>query len=70
MISGFKLANAFLASLAASATAFGEIGLTAPIKGWYMQSTTLASQDMTELSNPGANISSWFRIGSHGTIMV
>jgi exo-1,4-beta-D-glucosaminidase len=45
-------------------------GSIATIGGWYMQSTERAPNDMTKLSQPGADISSWYRVGSHGTVMV
>lgn len=45
-------------------------GSTVPIRGWYMQSTAHASEDMIVLSKPGADTKSWYRVGSHGTVMV
>ena len=45
-------------------------GSISTIKGWYMQSTAHTSENMTMLSLPGANVSSWYRVGSHGTVMV
>jgi exo-1,4-beta-D-glucosaminidase len=45
-------------------------GSISTIEGWYMQSTAHTSQNMTILSLPDANVSSWYRVGSHGTVMV
>jgi exo-1,4-beta-D-glucosaminidase len=45
-------------------------GNTTGIKGWNMQSSEHASKDMIALSMPGADVSSWYRVGSHGTVMV
>ena len=45
-------------------------GSTAVINGWYMQSSAHAPQDMAALSQPGADVSSWYRVGSRGTVMV
>lgn len=45
-------------------------GSTVSIAGWHMQSTSHASSDVVALSRPGADASSWYRVGSHGTIMV
>jgi exo-1,4-beta-D-glucosaminidase len=45
-------------------------GSIATIEGWSMQSTERAPNDMTKLSQPGADVFSWYRVGSHGTVMV
>jgi exo-1,4-beta-D-glucosaminidase len=45
-------------------------GSTVPIGGWYMQSTAHTSENMITLSKPGADTSSWYRVGSYGTVMV
>ena len=45
-------------------------GDAAAIKGWYMQSTSKASSDMLAVSQPGFDVSSWYRVGSRGTVMV
>lgn len=45
-------------------------GDAAAIKGWYMQSTAEAATDMLAVSQPGFDVSSWYRVGSRGTVMV
>lgn len=45
-------------------------GSTAAISGWYMQSSARASQNMVTLSQPGVDVSTWYRVGSHSTVMV
>lgn len=45
-------------------------GDAAAIKGWYMQSTAKTSSDMLAVSQPGFDMSSWYRVGSRGTVMV
>jgi exo-1,4-beta-D-glucosaminidase len=45
-------------------------GNTTQIKGWNMQSSEHASKDMSALSMPGADVSSWYRVGSYATVMV
>ncbi|OBT39131.1 hypothetical protein VE00_09696 [Pseudogymnoascus sp. WSF 3629] len=44
-------------------------GDAAAIKGWYMQSTAKTSSDMLAVSQPGFDMSSWYRVGSRGTVM-
>lgn len=44
-------------------------GDTAALPGWHLQSALQASNDLTALSKPGVNVSSWHRIGSRGTAM-
>lgn len=67
------VAIAGLASAARDAsdvTLLSSPGSIAPIKGWSMQSTIHASEDMITLSKAGADVSSWYRVGSYGTVMV
>lgn len=45
-------------------------GSMSTIKSWYMQSTEHASKNMTLVSLPGADVSSWYLVGSHSTVMV
>lgn len=45
-------------------------GDAAAIKGWYMQSTADTSSDMLAVSQPGFDVTSWYRVGSRGTVMV
>lgn len=45
-------------------------GDSAAIQGWYMQSTAEASSNMLAVSQPGFDVSSWYRVGSRGTVMV
>lgn len=45
-------------------------GDAAAIKGWYMQSAAKADTDMVAVSRPGFDVSSWYRVGSRGTVMV
>lgn len=44
-------------------------GDVATIPGWYLQSTTKVLGDIIALSVPGANVSSWYRVGARGTVM-
>ncbi|OBT63036.1 hypothetical protein VE03_08142 [Pseudogymnoascus sp. 23342-1-I1] len=44
-------------------------GDAAAIKGWYMQSTAKTSSGMLAVSQPGFDVSSWYRVGSRGTVM-
>lgn len=39
------------------------------IPGWSMQSSTRVSADKAVLSQPGADVSSWYRVSSRGTVM-
>lgn len=48
----------------------GAAGQTNVIGGWNMQSTAKVSNDMVVVSQPGFDVSSWYRVGSHGTVMV
>lgn len=44
-------------------------GDTAIVPGWRLQSTAHAPKDLKALSQPGADVSKWYRIGSRGTLM-
>ncbi|KAJ5833951.1 hypothetical protein N7474_002262 [Penicillium riverlandense] len=44
-------------------------GDTAIIPGWNLQSITKVSDDMPTLSQPGVDVSSWYRVGARGTVM-
>ncbi|KAJ5152597.1 Exo-beta-D-glucosaminidase [Penicillium canariense] len=44
-------------------------GDTAIIPGWRLQSSTRVSDDMSGLSQPGADVSSWHHVGPRGTVM-
>lgn len=44
-------------------------GQTAKIAGWDLQSALHASNNLTELSMPGANASGWYRVSSRTTAM-
>lgn len=44
-------------------------GDTAVIPGWSFQSETMLPDDITGLSEPGVDVSSWYRMGSRGTVM-
>ncbi|KAH8594009.1 exo-beta-D-glucosaminidase [Bisporella sp. PMI_857] len=44
-------------------------GDTTVIPGWHMQSSAIVTADMIELSKPDADVSSWYRVGSHSTVM-
>lgn len=44
-------------------------GERAVVPGWSMQSATWAQTDMSSLSQPGVNVSSWYRVGSRSTVM-
>ncbi|KAF3484434.1 exo-beta-D-glucosaminidase [Arthroderma uncinatum] len=39
------------------------------IPGWHLQSERRLSGDMSSLSLPGVDVSSWYRVGSRGTVM-
>ncbi|KAK2810773.1 hypothetical protein FQN49_008505, partial [Arthroderma sp. PD_2] len=39
------------------------------IPGWHLQSERHVSSDVVKLSSPGADISSWYRVSSRGTVM-
>jgi exo-1,4-beta-D-glucosaminidase len=45
-------------------------GQTNVIDGWSLQSSAKVSTNMTAVSQPGFDVSSWYRVGSHGTVMV
>lgn len=44
-------------------------GERAVIPGWSMQSATWAQTNMSNLSQPGVNVSSWYRVGGRSTVM-
>ncbi|KAJ5715543.1 Glycoside hydrolase family 2 immunoglobulin-like beta-sandwich [Penicillium malachiteum] len=44
-------------------------GEGAVIPGWNLQSATLIEDDMSKLSQPDANITSWHRVGPRDTVM-
>ncbi|KAJ5949785.1 hypothetical protein N7454_001369 [Penicillium verhagenii] len=44
-------------------------GKRAVIPGWNMQSATKVETNITSLSQPGVNVSSWYRVGSRSTVM-
>ncbi|KAJ5878385.1 hypothetical protein N7455_001850 [Penicillium solitum] len=44
-------------------------GDIATIPGWYLQSSTKVSGGMDVLSEPGKDVSSWYRVGARGTVM-
>lgn len=44
-------------------------GDTAIIPGWNLQSNTKAPDDMPALSQPGVDVSSWYRVSARGTVM-
>ncbi|KAJ6115435.1 hypothetical protein N7486_001213 [Penicillium sp. IBT 16267x] len=39
------------------------------IPGWSMQSATWAQTDLSSLSQPGVNVSSWYRVAGRSTVM-
>lgn len=45
------------------------VGDDAIIPGWNLQTTANLSSDMTNLSMPGADVSSWYRLSSRGSIL-
>jgi exo-1,4-beta-D-glucosaminidase len=45
-------------------------GQTSVIDGWSLQTSSKVSTNMTAVSQPGFDVSSWYRVGSHGTVMV
>ncbi|KAJ5652926.1 hypothetical protein N7507_010352 [Penicillium longicatenatum] len=44
-------------------------GKRAVIPGWSMQSASWTQTDMSGLSQPGVNVSSWYRVGRRSTVM-
>jgi exo-1,4-beta-D-glucosaminidase len=79
MMVGVLSSVAFAATLAvgvAGTTDFtntpivGAAGQTSVIDGWSIQSSAKISESMTTVSRPGFDVSSWYRVGSHGTVMV
>ena len=44
-------------------------GQSAVIPGWNLQSATRVKDDMNSLSQPGADVSDWYRVGPRGTVM-
>lgn len=44
-------------------------GDTAIIPGWSLQSATRITADISGLSQSGADVSTWYRMGSRGTVM-
>ncbi|KAJ5129966.1 uncharacterized protein N7515_006005 [Penicillium bovifimosum] len=61
-------ANAFAATVS-SEFLVASAGDVAIIPGWHLQSVTRVPDNMTALSAPGADISSWYRVGARGTVM-
>lgn len=56
-------------SMNTDSTLVSQAGDTAIIPGWHLQSATRVSDDMSELSMPGANTTRWYRVGARGTVM-
>lgn len=44
-------------------------GDTAILPGWHLQSALHAPNDLAALSQPGVDVSKWYRIGSRATVM-
>jgi exo-1,4-beta-D-glucosaminidase len=44
-------------------------GDVAAIPGWYLRSALKVSDDLSALSSPEADSSSWYRVGARGTVM-
>ena len=67
------VALAFSASACAATTCseplVASAGDISAIPGWYLQSSTKVSEGMDVLSIPGKDVSSWYRVGSRGTVM-
>ncbi|KAJ6023735.1 Glycoside hydrolase family 2 immunoglobulin-like beta-sandwich [Penicillium herquei] len=71
-----KLTISFLAIYAISSHAdqgpgplVSSAGEGAVIPGWNLQSATLIEDEMSKLSQPDANITSWHRVGPRDTVM-
>ena len=47
-----------------------EAGETAVIKGWHIQSSSAVSKSIEDLSRFDIDVTSWYRVGGRGTIMV
>lgn len=52
-----------------TATLVSEPGQSAIIPTWKIQSSSKAGNDASKLSSPSLDTSSWYTIGSHGTLM-
>ncbi|KAJ5163941.1 Glycoside hydrolase family 2 immunoglobulin-like beta-sandwich [Penicillium coprophilum] len=67
------MALAFSASACAAITEskplVASAGDIAAIPGWNLQSSTKVSDKLDVLSTPGEDVSSWYRVGSRGTVM-
>jgi exo-1,4-beta-D-glucosaminidase len=61
-------ASAFAATLS-SEPLVASAGDVAIIPGWHLQSVIKVPDNMTALSAPGADVSSWYRVGARGTVM-
>lgn len=57
------------ASLAVSPAIVSSPGDTATIPGWSMQAVLHAPSNLTALAQPGADVSSWYRVSSRATVM-
>lgn len=55
--------------LAASTPPVSFSGAKAVLPGWHLQSTLHAEDNMTALSLPDYNVSSWYRVSSRATLM-
>ncbi|KAH8690116.1 putative glycosyl hydrolase [Talaromyces proteolyticus] len=57
------------AGAAASADIVSAAGQTAKIPGWSLQSVLHASDNLTALAKPGADVSGWYRVSARKTAM-
>ncbi|KAJ6022392.1 uncharacterized protein N7446_012745 [Penicillium canescens] len=74
-----KLVGALLIPIAISGSAnaanvasdllVASAGDVAAIPGWYLQSALKVPDDLSALSSPGADSSSWYRVSGRGTVM-
>jgi exo-1,4-beta-D-glucosaminidase len=75
LLSSLTLAATIVVGIAgvadsASAPIVGTAGQTSAIDGWSIQASAKVSGDLATVSQPGFDVSSWYRMGSHGTVMV
>ncbi|KAM5486502.1 putative exo-1,4-beta-D-glucosaminidase [Microsporum audouinii] len=68
-ILALSLAPATSALSPSSSPLVSKAGQSEIIPGWYLQSERHVPRDISKLSLPGADVSSWYRVSSRGTVM-
>ncbi|CAE7185952.1 Glycoside hydrolase family 2 protein [Pyrenophora teres f. teres] len=59
----------FMQTTTVALLAQGSVALTSPVSSWKVASSSKTNGNATELSIPGIDTSSWYTIGSKGTLM-